>query len=111
MGYLFANPRTEQVREARESLRKAFVELRRLGYFCRMNFWCCQSCAWYDVGQKGKEGKVVFWHNQDDERFREDGELYLAWSGDADEIFNVLTKHCLNVTKPENEHTRFLVKA
>ena len=33
----------------KENLNNAFKELRKLGYFARQNFKCCQSCAWAAV--------------------------------------------------------------
>ena len=29
----------------KENLKKAFRELRKIGYFAKMNFACCQSCG------------------------------------------------------------------
>ena len=47
----------------KENLNQAFKELRKLGYFARQNFMCCQNCAWATVPMDAK--KVVFYHKQD----------------------------------------------
>jgi hypothetical protein len=91
------------------NLNQAFKELRKLGYFARQNFWCCQSCAWAAVPMDAK--KVVFYHRQDTEELNKTGECYLAWSGDRDEIAEVLERNGVLKTKPENESQRFEIKA
>ena len=70
----------------------AFKELRKLGYYARQNYWCCQSCAWSDVPDE-KSSKVVFYHNQDNDDLKRKGECMLAWAGDGNEIVSVLNKH------------------
>ena len=87
------------------NLNQAFKELRKLGYFARQNFLCCQSCAWAAVPMDAK--KVVFYHRQDTEELNKTGECYLAWSGDRDEIAEVLERNGVLKTKPENESQRF----
>lgn len=55
-------------------IQKAFAKLRALGYICRSNFWCCQSCACADIAQMKKydanNSKYVFWHRQDTEGYK-----------------------------------------
>lgn len=63
---------------------QAFRALRKKGYFAKQNFWCCQSCAWADV-PKGSD-KVVFYHAQDLQDLRKTGDVYIAWSGDGNQI-------------------------
>lgn len=41
------------------NLNQAFKELRKLGYFARQNFWCCQSCAWAAVPMDAKKGGLL----------------------------------------------------
>jgi hypothetical protein len=101
----------------RDVLREAFKELRKHGYTARMNFSCCQSCAWYELSKAGKDEKVVFWHNQDNQSFDRWGNLrcglYLAWSGDQVEIARLLGSQFLNTRLaleiPRDETKRFVV--
>jgi hypothetical protein len=87
---------------------EAFKELRKLGYFARQNFWCCQSCAWAAVPD-GKD-KVVFYHQQDKERLQKTGECHLAWSGDGQEICQVLNRHGITTEWDGTEHKRILMR-
>lgn len=105
----------------RAALRAAFAELRKMGWFARMNYWCCSTCANYDAATKLKEKgideedmKIVFWHNQDDDAFRVGGRSwhnntpktddlgstlhlkFTAGRGTAFEVVGVLVKHGLN---------------
>ena len=89
------------------NLNQAFKELRKLGYFARQNFMCCQSCAWAAVPMDAK--KVVFYHKQDADQLNETGECCLAWSGDRDEIAEVLERNGVLKKKPENESQRFQI--
>lgn len=70
-------------------LNRAFKALRKAGYFARQNFWCCQNCGWAAVPD-GKDEKVVFYHNQDNEQKLEGEPFYLAWAGDGNEICQIL---------------------
>lgn len=91
--------------EKKSNLNEAFKELRKLGYFARQNFKCCQSCGWAAVPVD--KAKVVFYHHQDNERLMKSGVCDLAWSGDLEEIAGVLEKHGILLKKPESEATRF----
>jgi hypothetical protein len=71
----------------KQKINFAFRELRKAGYFAKQNFWCCQSCGWYAVPENAK--KVVFYHNQDLDRFKRTGELMLAWGGNGSEICRI----------------------
>ena len=93
--------------EMKEKLTKSFKELRKLGYFARQNFWCCQSCAWGDVPEE-KEDKVVFYHRQDNKDVPY-GHVHLAWAGDGNEIVEVMKKYFV-VKWDGSEHSRILVK-
>jgi len=113
----------------RDKLKAAFAELRKLGWFARMDFWCCQTCgnaaaheALEKKGISDDDAKVVFWHNQDDDSFREgewrswhkDGEktkdlhatLYLSHTGPAYEVLGVLIKHGLKAFWNGEGHRR-----
>jgi hypothetical protein len=72
----------------RDKVRKAFVALRKRGFFARMNFWCCQTCGWAAVPE-GRDN-VVFYHAQDKETMNKHGVLWLAWSGDGAAIVQEL---------------------
>ena len=87
---------------------KAFSELRKLGYFARQNFLCCQSCAWYEV-PKDKSEKVVFYHNQDNDNLKSEGKCHLAWAGDGNEIVSVLNKHGVKTEWDGSSNTRIKI--
>lgn len=88
---------------------KAFRELRKLGYFARQNFWCCQSCAWAAI-PKSRAGRTVFYHQQDAQHLRSRGECHLAWAGDGTAIVEVLKRHDLQVEWEGSKDERILIK-
>ena len=90
----------------KKDLTQAFKELRKLGYFARQNFMCCQSCAWSAVPEE-KEDKVVFYHRQDTPDVKY-GSVYLAWSGNGNEIVEIMSKY-FNVEWDGSESTRIRV--
>ena len=98
----------------KEKLNKAFRELRKLGYVARQHFMCCRNCAWHALSDKEAE-KAVFYHRQDSESWGYGGELdydlYLAWSGDAAEIVDVLRRHGLSVEHNGSENSRIVLLA
>lgn len=69
----------DRLREARGKLTRAFRELRKKNIRARANFMCCGGCASSAIDIKGKRGGV-WWHQQDDSGFREDGQLYIGFS-------------------------------
>jgi hypothetical protein len=87
------------------NLTLAFSELRRLGYFARQNYQCCQSCAWGSIPEELAE-KVVFYHNQDYYDFKQGHTFYLAWAGDGEAIVSVLQKWGLKVNWGGAENQR-----
>ena len=89
-------------------LSMAFKDLRKHRYFARQNFMCCQSCGWAAVPD-GKEDKVVFFHNQDNEQRRNGEPLYLAWSGDGNLISDVLRDHGMKVDWNGENSTRICI--
>jgi hypothetical protein len=72
--------------ETREKIRKAFSTLRKKGFFARMNFHCCMTCALANIPE-GTENFVYF-HKQNGEDIDEAGECYLGWGGDVDTILS-----------------------
>jgi hypothetical protein len=91
----------------------AFKTLRKQGYTARQNFSCCSSCAWYELGEQGKNEKVVFYNRQagaalrgtGSYRFRRRGPqyLYLNWAGDVNAICTALEAQGLTIVRPETE--------
>ena len=73
------------------NLTKGFRELRKHGYWSKQNHTCCQSCGWSEVPE-GKEDKVVFYHQQDNEDKVRHQPFYLCWSGDGHEITRILNE-------------------
>jgi hypothetical protein len=77
-------------------IKTAFAELRRAGYISRMNFSCCSSCGWYEIGQMPKKAKskgIVFYNRQSTETLSRTGRTMLQWEGDSKFICTVLEKH------------------
>lgn len=61
---------------------KVFRQLRKLGFVAKPNFMCCGSCASSMTFEEAEEtGKVAvaWWHSQDEESYREGGELYIGF--------------------------------
>ena len=90
-----------------EKLTLAFKDLRKLGYFARQNFTCCQTCGWAEVPQ-GRD-KVVFYHAQDKANLDKRGNCYLAWEGNGEEIVTTLQNRGLVVEWNGDENTRIKV--
>jgi len=93
----------------REALKKAFANLRKAGYFARMNFMCCTGCAAAAVPEDKSE-KAVFYHSQDTEGLDQHGEVYLGWAGDASEIIGILSKLGMWVQWEGTKDNKILVK-
>jgi len=92
-----------------ENLTKTFKDLRKKGYFARQNFTCCQSCGWAEVPEE-YSNKAVFYHAQDKESMKRNGDLYLAWSGNGREIVEIFEKNGFFVDWNGENNTRILVK-
>jgi hypothetical protein len=90
------------------TLTSAFKELRKFGYFARQNFMCCQNCGWHAVPD-GKEDKVVFYHQQDNENKKDGQSFFLAWSGDGEQICDILKRNGVETKWNGNESTRIEV--
>jgi hypothetical protein len=92
----------------KEQLTKAFKELRKAGYFARQNYQCCQGCAWAEIPDEKSE-RAVFYHGQDKRKIDKYGDVYLAWSGDAEEIVGILKNNGLDVEWSGDENKRIRV--
>lgn len=93
----------------KSQITSAFKELRKLGYFARQNFTCCQTCGWASVPDEKGE-RAVFYHQQDNHSLKEDGECHLAWSGDGNEIVSVLNKHGVQTEWDGSDNKRIKIK-
>jgi len=86
-----------------KKLFKAFEALNHMGVAAG-RMYCCQSCGHAEMEQLIKDLELenyIFFHDQDQDRYLETGELYLAFdlSEDAKKlVMNVLENHNL---KPE----------
>ena len=99
-----------------QKIGNAFKELRKMGWFARMNFWCCQSCGCSAIPDEAKD-KFVFYHKQDAEAIRSNGNimgmgihLTHGEGGDANEICAVLRKNGLDVEWNGDMGKRIMVK-
>ncbi len=90
----------------------AFSRLRKMGYFAKQNFWCCQTCGRYAV-PKDKADKMVFYHKQDAEAIKngtiKDHGLYLAWEGNGKEITQVFLDVGLDAVWNGDKGTRICI--
>jgi hypothetical protein len=88
---------------SRSKLHHAFVELEGKGYIAPRQAWqCCQGCGCAALPEGTT--KYVFYHEQDFDHWKERGVMYIAWSGDAAEIVEVLRRHGCIVTHDNPEH-------
>lgn len=83
----------------------AFKKLRKLGYTAKQNFWCCQNCAWHAMTDEEAK-KAVFYHNQDNADKLKGLPFHLAWSGDGNEIVDVLRAEGIQVKWSGTTKTR-----
>ena len=70
-------------------LNNALKDLEKKGYFTAKNFWCCGTCGWGAIDDDKKD-KSVFYRSQDAAVLRENGTVYLSWSGSGAEITDAL---------------------
>lgn len=103
---LTATQSREAAKVIKANLTKAFKNLRRGGYVCKQNFFCCQSCGRAAI----TADKVIFYHAQDNESLLERGEVWLAWSGDGAHIVEVLEQHGLDCEWDGDDANRILVR-
>jgi hypothetical protein len=94
----------------RQKIALAFKHLRKEGFFARMNFKCCPSCAVAAIPM-GRLGAYVFYtapykNRLDDNDMLKDA-MYLCWDtldGDATPITQVLREVGLKVSWNGNSH-------
>jgi len=106
------------LKETRRKIALAFQSLRKQNIRARSNFMCCQNCGCEALDIKGKWGGV-FWHAQDDEGFRKNGDLYIAFftkDGKGSEalghaLYNALAAQGLKVVWDFSSKTRVKVEA
>jgi hypothetical protein len=93
---------------SRRNLHKAFKILEQNGYIApRKAYWCCSSCGLADLPE-GTE-KYVFYHEQDFDRWKENGRMMLAWGGNGNEIKTILEQSGLNVNWDGTDQRRIEV--
>ena len=68
--------------EGRALLAAAFRQLRREGWWARMNHLCCQTCLTYDTDD---DKPYIGFHAQDNERIPESGYTYLTHGPPVDD--------------------------
>lgn len=90
------------------NLTKAFRNLRRKGYWAKQNHACCQTCGWAEVPD-GKEEKVVFYHNQDNDDKIKGKPFHIAWSGNGKEIQSILEKNGVTTEWDGNNDKRIKI--
>ena len=93
----------------KENLNKAFKALRKLGYFARQNFWCCQNCAWSALTDEQAK-KAVFYHYQDWTDLKHSRSCCLACSGDGQEIIKVLNENGVHTEWDGSENKRIRIR-
>lgn len=94
--------------DLRSAIKTAYKDLRRLGYFCRSNFWCCQTCGCAAIPE-GRAAKYVFYHRQDDRGIDLTARCYLSWAGDGREIVGAMVRAGLKAQWDGNPATRIFV--
>lgn len=57
-----------------------------------------------------KSDKAVFFHSQDAMDLKKTGNVYLAWSGDGNEIVEIIKKHGMEVEWDGTVEKRIFVK-
>ncbi len=90
------------------NLYNAFAELRRSGYFAKMNFSCCRTCGWAEVPDE-YEFKAVFYSSQDQQDLEETGSCYLSWSGDGFEITDIMKDYGIRTEWDGTENARIQI--
>lgn len=86
------------------NLSKAFNELRKLGYFAKQNYWCCQTCATYEIEEFGYSNKYVYYHSQDNWDKKNTEYFCLGWNGDFELICNTLEKYGVVILDKDPEY-------
>jgi len=102
-------------KEAKEKLNLAFKRFRReLKVVARQNYLCCMSCgcaAGWDYIEKHPKKKfegLVFYHRQDAEAMREEGQVHLRFSTkDGGEPSRRLGSHLVEILKDVGLHVEW----
>jgi len=95
----------------KDKVNKVFRLLRKAGYFAQQDYWCCQNCAWNAMTGEQAE-KAVFYHHQDNDAWKDKElkeKLYLAWSGDGNEIVNIIHSVGLETEWDGTENNRIQI--
>jgi hypothetical protein len=75
----------EQIELMRGRLVAAFTTLREDGVLARECFQCCGTCAWSGLEEEleaePKWRGGAYWHEQDDDRLREHGRMFIGYGG------------------------------
>lgn len=97
-GYERRRYKADRYKTIRSKTQAAYKVLRKAGYVCRSNFWCCQGCGGSVLATDYDDpDKYIFWHQQDTESAENGGELYLAWDGNGWEIAYALREQGLTI--------------
>lgn len=88
---------------------KMFRLLKDDGVRVRRNFSCCSNCAWSELGNAVP---TVFYHQQDTERWKKTGDLYLRYDSHATghKIIEAAEKAKVNVEWNKDPGTCIIVK-
>jgi hypothetical protein len=73
---------THEILLVRRRVREAFERLEGKGFIVRHNFSCCMSCAiaeLADIAEKQQRDRAAYWHEQDEEHFKEGGTLHVRF--------------------------------
>lgn len=57
----------------KRKVNELFKLFRKEGFVARQNFLCCSTCALAQLEDEGKASKYVYYHSQDGDRFKEEG--------------------------------------
>jgi len=96
---------------SRSDLKKSFAQLRKKGYIAKMNFNCCNTCAWAEIGDNYPDvDKVVFYHKQGGNDLKNTGRVYLSWCGDGKEICEVFKNNGIKVVWNGSESNTILLE-
>ena len=96
----------------KQLLNNAFRELRKQGYFARQNFYYWRK--WREIPEANKGlTKYVFYHHQDNKKikngFIEKGGMYVAWSGDGNQIVDIISQTALRAYWNGDKDKRILI--
>lgn len=100
--------KTKRKRKTDRRVVVAMRLLRKLGYFAKWKFWCCQGCGIASLPEGTT--KYAFAHKQDTQSWRKNGFACLTWGGDGQEIFNVLAEAGLFPKWNGEGNTRIMIR-